>query len=78
MTIEIEKGVPIPPQVRVGRKATYPFREMQLGDSFFVPGKTTTQFSAHRVSSLKKLGLEFVSRTVVEDGVEGCRVWRVK
>lgn len=32
-TIEITKGLPTPR----GRRAKYPFREMDVGDSFFAP-----------------------------------------
>lgn len=36
MSYTVETGIPIPPGQRTG-KAKYPFPEMKVGDSFFVP-----------------------------------------
>lgn len=37
MTIVIEKGVALPQACAQGRKDQYPFADMVVGDSFFVP-----------------------------------------
>jgi hypothetical protein len=78
--IEIENDIPIPPKTpKAGRKGAYPFAELEVGQSFFVPappGKTNRQLqmaisgSAQHIT--KKTGHRFTSRTV--DG--GIRVWR--
>ena len=68
MDIKIQKGVPIPP---VRRK--YPFREMQVGDSFFVAGGKPSVAGA--ISSATKTGRGRF-RTAKEKG--GLRVWRVE
>ena len=66
---KIEKGVPKP---FPGRRLL-PWREMEIGDSFFVPGKTTTLASvANRYYAPNR----YESHTVTENGVKGCRVWR--
>ena len=84
--IEIESGIPIPVKGTTrgnsnsGRKAIYPFRDMAVGDSFFVPtknGKTPAQtrngvtgsISFHTIAHP---GRRFASR-LVEGGV---RFWR--
>lgn len=65
----IEKNVPMP----VGR-SSYPFADMQIGDSFFVPNAKATTVSVAAHSSKKKLNMKFAVRTV--NG--GTRVWRVE
>jgi hypothetical protein len=79
--IEIESGIPIPATKRpgAGRRSTYPFAVLDVGQSFFVPnqpGKTNRQLimaigcAAQRIT--KKTGHRFTSRTL-EGGI---RVWR--
>jgi len=70
---KIEKGIEKLPRTE------YPVREMEVGDSFFVP-------SRDKIRSLRSmatrwgvlLGIKLSVRGVVEDGVEGVRVWRDK
>lgn len=72
--IAIDTGIPIPPAPkRGGRKARYPWRDMQPGDSFFVPGASIGVLGAQASDAGSRLGATFTSRTV-EGGV---RVWRV-
>lgn len=69
---EIEKGIPAPsPQ---GERCKYPFRKMEVGDSFFVPCEHGNAIElAVRASARPRDEKKFtVSR--VEGGV---RVWRV-
>lgn len=67
MAIEIEKGISAPSQ-----RGKYPFTAMEVGDSFFVPGVTTSKLvnaaQAHRSN-----GRKYTTRT--ENG--GARVWRI-
>jgi hypothetical protein len=70
--ITIDKGIPLPEH-----KTHYPFREMEVGDSFF------TKRSRQNISAIarywaKKENYTFATRDVVEKGVEGVRVWRTK
>jgi hypothetical protein len=58
--------------VRTGFKATYPFAEMEVGDSFFVPGKKSSQLGNFCSYQRLKTGRKFTVRQV--DG--GCRIWR--
>ncbi|HQT62754.1 hypothetical protein [Acidiphilium sp.] len=66
--IEIEKNVPMPM-----RRQRYPWRQMKVGDSFVVPGKTSGAFSGAKRAAAKATGFKFATRNV-EGGV---RVWRV-
>lgn len=69
--IGVDKNVPLP-----GRFAmlTYPFEEMQVGDSFLAPAHTVrARFYTIVAEAKKRLGWEFtVKRTP-----EGYRCWRV-
>jgi hypothetical protein len=81
---KIEKGVPVPPIVRKGvtHKTKYPWREMEVGDSFFVPrpdGKDVkimqTCFSGKKRAA--RFGIRTKTRQWTENGVLGIRVWRI-
>ena len=79
MTYKIDKDIPIPITKRRGRPTKYPFAKMDVGDSVFFPGeriKGNAYMAAINYASGRDV--RFKSRTVIEDGVEGIRVWRVK
>lgn len=89
MTIQIEKGIPIPPAATGtggGPAPRYPFRNMEVGDSFTVP--LTGRISHHNKSDIarvrvaaaaasvqKNSTLRFTTRVDREQGVVRC--WRV-
>jgi hypothetical protein len=73
---EVEHGVPMP---SAGvRPAIYPFAKMEIGDSFFIPKKTSADISSSGVYWAKKLGHKYSARSVIENGIPGTRIWRVK
>ncbi len=57
-----------------GRPALYPWRTMEVGDSFFAPGKTT---EAMRKTGNRYRPMKFKRRTVFLCGIRGVRVWRI-
>lgn len=71
---KIESGVPVP-ELRVGRHCNFPFKEMKIGDSFFVSDtRDTSQVrSAASYFGIRNAGYRF---TVRREG-NGVRVWRV-
>lgn len=69
--IEITKGVPTPR----GRRSKYPFRDMEIGDSFFAPGSSVIGIHG---CARRHRPMRFTCRSVVEDGVAGIRVWRIE
>lgn len=76
---EIDKGVEIPAPHGVATRRVYPFREMEIGDSFLVPGDGDKRQLQARIGSAasyygKRNNKRFVTRSV-EGGV---RVWRVE
>ena len=70
---EINKGVPVPP-FAVHRNTKYPFRSMEIGDSFFVPDIQHHNMSSVMAYHKKAYGTQFTARQ--EDN--GIRVWRIK
>ena len=56
------------------RPALYPWRMMQIGDSFFAPGKTP---EAMRRTGNRYRPMRFKRRSVVVNGLHGTRVWRI-
>lgn len=69
---KIEKGIPVPSHR--GAPSKYPWEQMEVGDSFFVPAEDTTKnFGSLARTSGKRMGAKFTSRKL--DG--GWRVWRI-
>jgi hypothetical protein len=70
----VDKSVPIP-KIRQG--TVYPFAEMEVGDSFFVPVQEPSKASSIRAcaSAYGKKNNVVFSCKQVEGGV---RVWRVE
>ena len=69
---EISDSIPPPPTV--GRPSKYPFRQLQIGQSFRVD---STKVASVPVSYWRlATGFSLTARKVVEDGVIAVRVWR--
>ena len=75
MTFMIEKNVPLPEQ---NIRWKYPFDQMEVGDSFFVPNKESTQMSALCKRASKRLEARFVTAKAEAGDAKGVRVWRVE
>lgn len=79
----VEAGVPIPAHDRRGTK--YPFENLAIGESFFVPEDFGITSNALRSAvnqantrwALEEPNRRFVSRRVSHSGRTGTRVWRV-
>ena len=72
MTIKIDQNVPLPQKNTFGA-LKYPFRKMEIGDSFFIPNRSSTGISTDIYKPKK-----FTMRAVTENGVKGVRVWRIE
>lgn len=79
-TIQIEKDVPIPADDS-RRVSKYPFRDMEVGDSFFVacengnPAKAAIAVRSSAIIWGKRKGHRKFTTRIVEGGV---RVWRIQ
>ncbi len=67
--IKVDPNIPMPAGRIASRK--YPWREMAIGDSFFIPDVSRKSFSGPSLAA-KRTGFKFTVRTV--EG--GLRVWR--
>ena len=76
----IDKDIPVPDKVR-GRKAKYDFAAMEIGDSFFAVGNSSTQVSiltcAKRHFPKKFVTQKATQKSEGEDVKNGFRCWRV-
>lgn len=72
MTIEIEKGVPIPD--KAGRKVKYPLDDMDVGDSFFVPDADHQDISP--VIAARRRARKWTRQFTTRREDDGIRVWR--
>jgi hypothetical protein len=78
MKIQIETGVPVPVQAK--RTSKYPFRDMVVGDSFFVNDKIDPKRMQQKVAAAacmfvrKNRSYRFKTQAF-ETGV---RIWRVE
>lgn len=68
---KIEKGVPVPEQVK---RPPYPFKEMEIGDSFTVDKKYEASVRNAASSAGRISGKRFSARRMDN----GCiRIWRI-
>jgi hypothetical protein len=73
MTFQIRQDVPLPE----GARNRYPFGQLQVGDSFFVPDRTATSLRASAATYRKKNeGWNFTVRDAEVDGTTGALIWR--
>jgi len=79
---EIRKNRPIPKRVKPGKKRVYPFDELEVGDSFFVEGRSYQAlascirwFQTHQEESPP---WRFQLVRGVEKGVDGIEVLRIE
>jgi hypothetical protein len=66
----IEKHIPVPTARRRG--TIYPWNNMEVGDSFFVPNRDPQSFK----NISRKYGKRFSARNWQEGTVKGSRIWR--
>ena len=75
----VESGVPMPQKKGRYDRYKYPWRIMEVGDSFFVPGAQDLDLKLHRVRALisyqHSKHPEYFEVRVVDGGV---RVWRTE
>jgi Na+-translocating ferredoxin:NAD+ oxidoreductase RnfC subunit len=85
--LEIQKGVPMPEaEAKTRKNAKYPFKGMELNDSFLVPlkkdediEKAMVKVNANARRYGKDLNATFETRVVKEgEKVKGIGVWRTK
>lgn len=71
---DIEHGVKVPGEGR----SKYPWEQMDIGDSFFVPEPDAGAVRSAASAARKRLSTRYKCSKRVEDGVAGIRVWRIE
>jgi diaminopimelate decarboxylase len=78
MKIKIETGVPVPKKAT--RKSQYPFREMEIGNSFFVNEKDDVSRIQQKLSAAAAMfcrnNPDYKFKT--QSFTTGVRIWRVQ
>jgi len=69
--LSVESSIPIP-KIRMRRE--YPYKEMEIGDSFYVPMAKMQVVCNNNYRTSKLLGKKFIAR---REG-DGVRVWRTE
>lgn len=77
MRYKIEQVGP-PKRAATGRPRKYPFDDMSVGDSFFVPRMKAGHISGSMKLAAMRLGYSFCTRTESVNEVRGIRVYRIK
>jgi hypothetical protein len=82
----IQEGIPIPERKRMERKnqklirkVSYPFRKMDINDSFFVPAEIQNPGAVRAMVSVfasENPEWSFITRSVIYRGQNGVRIWR--
>ena len=78
--MNIDKGVKIPKccngfSTGKGRPAKYPYRDMEIGDSVFIPNQ---KLKAGAYASAMKHGRVYGKKFIGRTEGDGLRIWRVK
>jgi len=71
----VEHNIQRPKERQGNRK--YPWRDLMVEDSFFVPGVSVERMSSSAVRMARRLGGKFTCCTRTENGQRGVRVWRI-
>ena len=78
---KIEKNIPVPNE-RCSGKVTTQWRTLKVGESFFIPCKTTAErgYYASRVLQAARTGWgrNFKGKLTTRAYPDGVRVWRIK
>jgi hypothetical protein len=72
--ITFSDNIPPPTDRRGGKQSMYPWDMLEVGQSFFVPGKASHEIGGALNWAAQKRGTKYVSRS--EGG--GVRVWRTE
>ena len=73
LNISIDKGMKIPENHFAKGYGKYPWRKLNKGDSFFISEKLLPNPKYRPSTPLFKTA----SRVVIENGVQGVRVWKI-
>ena len=75
---KVDTDIPIPQKDRSWNR--YPWATLEVGHSFFGPGKSAAALASAASNFKRRTGKDwdFTSKVCNENGVIGARIWRVK
>lgn len=73
--IKVEKKIKVPKKHGGGPKGKYPWNELKVGDSFFIPNSVSSPYSSLYSYNTNKAKIPIKITTRKENG--GLRVWRI-
>lgn len=71
----IEKGIEIPKQSRQSRTSKYPFKDMEVGDSFLIRAADRTEAQKHQRNVARAAAIAGVSVSTRLTSESDVRVW---
>ena len=80
--VPIDRGIPIPPRTRP-TSARYPFQDMQIGDSIYLPGQRVDRRKGEPFHMQKAVRYAYIygarhgMRFAARNEGDGVRIWRV-
>jgi len=74
MSIEIESGI----EISLHKNTKYPWKELDVGQSFFVPGGKLRTFYGMIAYHETRSDRRFRAQAAISDFVKGERVWRIE
>ena len=75
MAYELKSDKPVPAP-RMGAVPKYPWREMNIGEYFFVP-RTDYKNENYRPKPNAALNMKIATRKRCENGITGIKIWRI-
>lgn len=76
-SVAIDADVPMPEGSGRGGNAKYPWKEMEIGNSFWVPSVNLKSWQTACVKAGKQYERKFIARKFTgPEGQDGIRVWR--
>jgi len=70
---KIDRGIPLPQNRKRGRKASYPFADLEIGDSFLVPFANVRTMRSAAYQARIRMDKTFYC---AKEGQHSVRVWR--
>lgn len=70
--MQVDKNIPLPNAKTSGNK--YPWRQMEVGDSFLVQNREHANVCSVAANAGKRYGMKFATRKEAD----GVRVWRIE
>lgn len=76
--IKIDTNIPVPVKSQTHALTKYPWKELKVNESFFIPDKTKIMMSPQIVNVKRKLNIKLYAENTTENNIKGVRIWRTE